>query len=91
MTTASPLHHIELLGMPLARLDENGLLDHMFGELRRGRGGWRSRRPGLYAPLHERACGAPLYAKARLVADGIRWWGVVAPGEPLPERVAGSG
>lgn len=93
MTTASPLHHLELLGMPLARLDENGLLDHMFGELRRGRGGWliTANLDFLRRFTKEPAMRA-LYAKADvLVADGMPLvWASWLLGEPLPERVAGS-
>jgi N-acetylglucosaminyldiphosphoundecaprenol N-acetyl-beta-D-mannosaminyltransferase len=84
---------ISLLGMPIARVSEDGLLDHMFGELRSGRGGWLvtanldhlrryARDPELRA----------LYAGADvIVADGMPLvWASQVLGQRLPERVAGS-
>jgi N-acetylglucosaminyldiphosphoundecaprenol N-acetyl-beta-D-mannosaminyltransferase len=84
---------VQLLGMPLARVGEDRLLDHMFGELRAGRGGWlvtanldhlrrHAREPELRA----------LYRDADvIVADGMPLvWATRVMGKPLPERVAGS-
>jgi N-acetylglucosaminyldiphosphoundecaprenol N-acetyl-beta-D-mannosaminyltransferase len=84
---------VDLLGMPLACIDEDGVLDHMFGELAAGRGGWLitanldflrryAKEPDMRA----------LYASADLtVADGMPLvWASGILGTPLPERVAGS-
>lgn len=93
MTTASALHHIDLLGMPLANVGEDGLLDHMFAELRARRGGWliTANLDFLRRFAKESAMRA-LYTKADvLVADGMPLvWASRLLGEPLPERVAGS-
>jgi N-acetylglucosaminyldiphosphoundecaprenol N-acetyl-beta-D-mannosaminyltransferase len=79
--------------MPLARVDENGLLDHMFGEIAAGRGGWLItanldflRRYAKDPAMRE------LYGSADLtVADGMPLvWASALLGNPLPERVAGS-
>lgn len=91
--TVITLPSVELLGMRLARVDEDGLLDHLFGELERGRGGWLvtanldflrryAKEPDMRA----------LYACADLtVADGMPLvWAAGILGTPLPERVAGS-
>lgn len=93
LMTASTLRHIQLLGMPLANVDEDALLDHMFAALAAGRGGWLitanldflrryTKQPEMRA----------LYASADLmVADGMPLvWASRMLGEPLPERVAGS-
>ena len=40
LMTASTLRQVQLLGMPLANVDEDALLDHMFEALAAGRGGW---------------------------------------------------
>lgn len=84
---------VDLLGMPLACIDEDGVLDHMFGEMAAGRGGWLitanldflrryAKEPDMRA----------LYASADLtVADGMPLvWASGILGTPLPERVAGS-
>jgi N-acetylglucosaminyldiphosphoundecaprenol N-acetyl-beta-D-mannosaminyltransferase len=84
---------VDLLGMPLARMDEDAVLDHMFGRLANGRGGWLvtanldflrrfDKEPGIRA----------LYAGADLtVADGMPLvWASSMLGDPLPARVAGS-
>jgi len=87
------LPSVDLLGMRLARVDEDGLLDHLFAELARGKGGWLVtanldflRR---YAKEPEMRS---LYASADLtVADGMPLvWASGILGNPLPERVAGS-
>jgi N-acetylglucosaminyldiphosphoundecaprenol N-acetyl-beta-D-mannosaminyltransferase len=89
----SALPTVNLLGMPLARVDENGLLDHMFSELAAGRGGWLItanldflRRYAKDPAMRE------LYGSADLtVADGMPLvWASGLLGNPLPERVAGS-
>ncbi len=84
---------IELLGMPLARLDRHALLDLMFGRLADGKGGWV-----VTANLDflRRYVTDPeardLYASADVrVADGMPLvWAASLRGEPLPERVPGS-
>lgn len=87
------MRSIELLGMPLACVDENGLLDHLFGALREGRGGWliTANLDFLRRFTKDPAMRA-LYAQADvMVADGMPLvWATQLLGEPLPERVAGS-
>jgi N-acetylglucosaminyldiphosphoundecaprenol N-acetyl-beta-D-mannosaminyltransferase len=79
--------------MPLARLDENSLLDHLFSELSAGRGGWLVtanldflRRYSKDPEIRQ------LYGSADLtVADGMPLvWASGLLGDPLPGRVAGS-
>jgi N-acetylglucosaminyldiphosphoundecaprenol N-acetyl-beta-D-mannosaminyltransferase len=83
----------ELLGMTLARTDETGLLDHMFGGLARGAGGWVVtanldflRRYVKHPEMRS------LYGAADIaVADGMPLvWAARLQGDQLPERVAGS-
>jgi len=82
------------MGMPVASLDERALLDLMFAELDAGRGGWL-----ITANLDfmRRWASDPaqreLYAAADLrVADGMPLlWAARLQGDPLPERVTGSG
>ena len=91
MTPALPT--VDLLGMPLARVDENGLLDHLFSEMAAGRGGWLVtanldilRRYAKEPQIRQ------LYGEADLtVADGMPLvWAANLLGNRLPERVAGS-
>ncbi|HKU42081.1 MAG TPA: WecB/TagA/CpsF family glycosyltransferase [Polyangiales bacterium] len=87
------MRSVELLGMPLACVDEDGLLDHMFEALREGRGGWliTANLDFLRRYTKEPTMRA-LYAQADvMVADGMPLvWATQLLGEPLPERVAGS-
>ncbi len=84
---------VELLGMPLASVSEDAVLDHIFGELRAGRGGWLVtanldflRR--FAKDVHTRDL---LGASDLMVADGMPLvWASRLLGQPLPERVAGS-
>jgi N-acetylglucosaminyldiphosphoundecaprenol N-acetyl-beta-D-mannosaminyltransferase len=87
------LRSVEVLGMPLAYVDENGLLDHVFSSMREGIGGWLItanldflRRFTKEPEMRE------LYAQADvMVADGMPLvWASQIMGEALPERVAGS-
>jgi N-acetylglucosaminyldiphosphoundecaprenol N-acetyl-beta-D-mannosaminyltransferase len=90
---ANQVAEIELLGMPLAKLDRAALIDLMFDGLRSGKGGWV-----ITANLDflRRFVTDPearsLYASADLrVADGMPLvWAASLRGEPLPERVPGS-
>lgn len=88
-----PLPTLELLGMPLAHVDEDALLEHVFSALARGRGGFivtanldHLRRYTREPSLRE------LYARADvIVADGMPLvWASRLLGRRLPERVAGS-
>lgn len=91
MTAGLPT--VDLLGMRLARIDEDGLLDHMFGELKAGRGGWLITANLDFLRRHAREPAMrDLYASADLtVADGMPLvWASGLLGTPLPERVAGS-
>jgi N-acetylglucosaminyldiphosphoundecaprenol N-acetyl-beta-D-mannosaminyltransferase len=88
-----PLPTVDLIGMRIASADEGAVLDHMFGELRCGHGGWLVtanldflRRYVKEPQIRE------LYAGADLtVADGMPLvWAARVLGTPVPERVAGS-
>ncbi len=89
----SSLATIDLLGMPLARVDEQGLLDFVFQELAEGRGHWviTANLDFLRRYVREPEMRS-LYAKADIaVADGMPLvWAAGIQGDPLPERVAGS-
>jgi N-acetylglucosaminyldiphosphoundecaprenol N-acetyl-beta-D-mannosaminyltransferase len=79
--------------MPLASVDEDALVDHMFGTLRDGHGGWLV--TANLDHLHRYTRDADLrslYADADLiVADGMPLvWASRVQGSPLPQRVAGS-
>ncbi|HEY2733616.1 MAG TPA: WecB/TagA/CpsF family glycosyltransferase [Polyangiales bacterium] len=84
---------VNLLGMQLARVDEDGLLDHMFGEVAARRGGWLITANLDFLRRYAKDPDArALYSSADLaVADGMPLvWAAGLLGEPLPERVAGS-
>jgi N-acetylglucosaminyldiphosphoundecaprenol N-acetyl-beta-D-mannosaminyltransferase len=83
----------DLLGMPLARTDSAGLLDHMFDSLGRGEGGWAVTANLDFLRRHVREdASRSLYAAADVVvADGMPLvWAARLQGDNLPERVAGS-
>src|SRR5256885_7766158 len=83
----------QLYGMTLARLDTEGLLDHVFAALARGRGGWVITANLDFLRRHVRDGAArALYDAADIrVADGMPLvWAARLQGDPLPERVAGS-
>lgn len=88
-----PFRQVKLLGMRVADVDSQGLLQHVFAELAAGRGGWIVtanldilRRYALDSDARA------LYDAADLrVADGMPLvWASQIAGSPLPERVAGS-
>lgn len=84
---------VDLLGMQLAVVDEDGVLDHMFAELKQSRGGWLVTANLDFLRKHAKEPTLrDLYAKADLtVADGMPLvWASGLLGNPLPERVAGS-
>jgi N-acetylglucosaminyldiphosphoundecaprenol N-acetyl-beta-D-mannosaminyltransferase len=84
---------VDLLGMPLARMDEDAVLDHMFGRLAIGRGGWLVTANLDFLRRFDKEPGIrSLYAGADLtVADGMPLvWASSVLGDPLPARVAGS-
>ncbi|HKU37603.1 MAG TPA: WecB/TagA/CpsF family glycosyltransferase [Polyangiales bacterium] len=84
---------MELLGMALARVDGAQLLDHMFAELREGRGGWLVTANLDFLRRHAHDPGMRrLYDLADVrVADGRPLvWAAKLQGDHLPERVAGS-
>jgi N-acetylglucosaminyldiphosphoundecaprenol N-acetyl-beta-D-mannosaminyltransferase len=90
---AQPFPVCDLLGMPLARIDVTGLLDHIFGSLARGQGGWvvTANLDFLRRHVRERNTRS-LYLDADvLVADGMPLvWAARLQGDVLPGRVAGS-
>ena len=81
------------MGMPVADVDEAGLLDHVFGALARGEGGWivTANLDILRRYALDSDCRA-LYDAAEIrVADGMPLvWASRVAGRPLPERIAGS-
>jgi N-acetylglucosaminyldiphosphoundecaprenol N-acetyl-beta-D-mannosaminyltransferase len=79
--------------MQLARVDEDGVLDHIFSELKEARGGWLVTANLDFLRRHAKEPAMrELYAAADLtVADGMPLvWASGLLGTPLPERVAGS-
>jgi N-acetylglucosaminyldiphosphoundecaprenol N-acetyl-beta-D-mannosaminyltransferase len=83
----------ELYGMEIARLDRWAVLDHLFGELAAGRGGWLITANLDFLRRHVQDPEArALYDAADLrVADGMPLvWAARLQGDVLPERVAGS-
>jgi N-acetylglucosaminyldiphosphoundecaprenol N-acetyl-beta-D-mannosaminyltransferase len=87
------LPSVELLGMSLAEVGTPELLDHIFGELGHGRGGWlvTANLDFLRRFTHDPRM-RDLYARADVrVADGRPLvWAAKLQGDHLPERIAGS-
>ncbi|HEY6882378.1 MAG TPA: WecB/TagA/CpsF family glycosyltransferase [Polyangiales bacterium] len=84
---------VELCGMPLASIDSQQLLDHVFESLARGQGGWLVTANLDFLRRHVKDPESrDIYADADLrVADGMPLvWASRLRGTPLPERVAGS-
>ncbi len=83
----------DLFGMPIADIDTEGLLDHMFERLDAGEGGWivTANLDILRRYVLDPSARA-LYGQADIiVADGMPLvWASRLRHEPLPERVAGS-
>src|SRR3569623_1897147 len=79
--------------MRLAAASANELLDHMFGSLARGQGGWivTANLDFLRRHAHDPAA-RELYSEADVcVADGMPLvWAMRLQGDHLPERIAGS-
>ncbi|HJK96337.1 MAG TPA: WecB/TagA/CpsF family glycosyltransferase [Polyangiaceae bacterium LLY-WYZ-14_1] len=88
------LTEVDVHGMALARLTREELLDHLFGELARGRGGWVvTANLDFLRRQHRDPAARALFAAADLrVADGMPlvWASRLQGGLSLPERVAGS-
>lgn len=90
---AADLDTVDVHGMSLARLTEDGLLDHVFQALEAGRGGWVVTANLDFSRRHARDPEVrALYDAADVrVADGMPLvWASRLQGDPLPERVAGS-
>lgn len=84
---------VELCGMSLANMQTEQLLDHLFGKLAEGTGGWLVTANLDFLRRYVRDPAArSIYAGADLrVADGMPLvWASHLLGQPLPERVAGS-
>jgi N-acetylglucosaminyldiphosphoundecaprenol N-acetyl-beta-D-mannosaminyltransferase len=84
---------LDLYGMTLARVDTGALLDHLFGALAGGVGGWLITANLDFVRRHvQDAEMRALYDAADVrVADGMPLlWASRLQGQPLPERVAGS-
>ncbi|MEY4576115.1 MAG: hypothetical protein RL701_818 [Pseudomonadota bacterium] len=93
LQSLSQLPTVELLGMRIARVDEDAVLDHMFAELAAGRGGWLVTANLDFLRRYDREPNTRhLYAAADVtVADGMPLvWASELLGTPVPERVAGS-
>ena len=85
---------IDLLGMSIASVDSEGVLDRIFASLERGEGGWLvTANLDILRRHHREADARALYDAADLrVADGMPLvWASRLANEPLPERVTGSG
>lgn len=84
---------VELAGLRIARVSGADLLDRIFRDLARSRGGWLIT---ANVDFLQRAARSPdvraLYSRADLIlADGAPLlWAASLRGHPLPERVAGS-
>jgi len=93
VTAPPPIPTFDLLGMPLARIDSGGLLDHVFSCLAEGRGGWivTANLDFMRRHVHDPES-RDLYAHADLrVADGMPLlWAARVQGVRLPERIAGA-
>jgi N-acetylglucosaminyldiphosphoundecaprenol N-acetyl-beta-D-mannosaminyltransferase len=93
MSQQVPLPESLLMGMRLARVDYEGLLDHLFGALGKGRGGWLiTANLDFLRRYHLDAPARALYDQADVrVADGMPLvWALAIQGQPTPGRVAGS-
>ena len=90
---SAEIEAVDLLGMPLLKTDERGLLERIFADMNAGRGGWlvTANLDFLRRYCHEPDMRA-LYNQADLcVADGMPLvWAAALKGQPLPERIAGS-
>jgi len=85
---------VDLLGMRLAPLREDALLDHVFSALARGQGGWIvTANLDILRRYRKDPEARALYDDADVrVADGMPLvWASRVRGTPLPERVTGSG
>ena len=85
--------NVDLCGMPLASIDTQQLLDHLFECLARGQGGWLITANLDFLRRYVKDPEARgIYKGADLrVADGMPLvWASRLRGTPLPERVAGS-
>jgi N-acetylglucosaminyldiphosphoundecaprenol N-acetyl-beta-D-mannosaminyltransferase len=92
-TTISALPTCELLGMSLAQIGQEALLDHMFAALARGRGGWlvTANLDFLYRYVRDVEARALYDAADIRVADGMPLvWAARLQGDPVPERVTGA-
>ncbi len=88
-----PFRTLELSGMELVHADETALLDHLFAELGRGRGGFLVTANLDILRRHAKdAVARGLYDAADVrVADGMPLvWASRIAGDPLPGRVAGA-
>lgn len=89
----APFTKVALCGMDLACIQSGELVDYIFAELGRGRGGWLVTANLDFLRRHVKDPAArSMYAAADLrVADGMPLvWASILRGTPLPERVAGS-
>lgn len=90
---AARFETVDLCGMSIASIDTAQLLDHVFGELAAGRGGWLVTANLDFMRRHVKdPSSRVIYERADLrVADGMPLvWASRLRGTPLPERVAGS-
>jgi N-acetylglucosaminyldiphosphoundecaprenol N-acetyl-beta-D-mannosaminyltransferase len=89
----APLPTVDLLGMQLACVNVQRLLDHVFSELSAGRGGWLITANVDFLRRYSRDTAIRrLYDAADMrVADGMPLvWALALQGKPLPGRIAGA-
>jgi N-acetylglucosaminyldiphosphoundecaprenol N-acetyl-beta-D-mannosaminyltransferase len=89
----SQFSHVEIAGLPIARIGTASVLDHVFSELNDGRGGWLVTANLDFLQRADASQAArELYSQADLIlADGMPLlWVARILGKSLPERVAGS-
>ncbi len=89
----SPANRVELRGVLFDALTQAGAIDHIFGSLDAGRGGWvvTSNLDHLRRATRDAEFRAMLDEADLVVADGTPLvWAARLAGRPVPERVAGS-
>lgn len=88
-----PLPTTDLLGMSLARVTQDSLLDHMFDAMALGQGGWliTANLDFLRRHVHDPELRRLYNLADVVVADGMPLvWAASLQGQPVPQRVAGS-
>lgn len=90
----APFRTVDIDGMPIAQLDKPRLIEHLFGELAKQRGGWlvTVNLDFLKRQAHDPEMRELYLSGDVLVSDGMPLlWAAALQGTPLPERIDGSG